>query len=71
MCQYGISGFGTAKAYSEALGRRDDRKALERLFDPANYLGAAPEMTRRLLQKREAPVTRLADAAYAPGAERE
>jgi 3-carboxy-cis,cis-muconate cycloisomerase len=29
-----------------------DREALGRLVDPANYLGAAPEMTRRLLQKR-------------------
>ena len=30
-----------------------DRMELERLVDPANYLGAAPEMTRRLLLNRE------------------
>ncbi|MEE8455833.1 MAG: 3-carboxy-cis,cis-muconate cycloisomerase [Limibaculum sp.] len=29
-----------------------DRAALARLVDPANYLGAAPEMTRRLLARR-------------------
>jgi 3-carboxy-cis,cis-muconate cycloisomerase len=29
-----------------------DRDALARLVDPANYLGAAPEMTRRLLARR-------------------
>ncbi|MFQ5566696.1 MAG: 3-carboxy-cis,cis-muconate cycloisomerase, partial [Paracoccaceae bacterium] len=29
-----------------------DRAALARLIDPANYLGAAPEMTRRLLSRR-------------------
>jgi 3-carboxy-cis,cis-muconate cycloisomerase len=32
-----------------------DRAALARLVDPANYLGAAPEMTRRLLARREGP----------------
>ncbi len=30
-----------------------DREALARLVDPANYLGAAPEMTRRLLSRRK------------------
>ncbi len=30
-----------------------DRAALARLVDPANYLGAAPEMTRRLLARRK------------------
>jgi adenylosuccinate lyase len=29
-----------------------DRAALARLVDPANYLGAAPEMVRRLLARR-------------------
>jgi 3-carboxy-cis,cis-muconate cycloisomerase len=29
-----------------------DRAALARLVDPANYLGAAPEMTRNLLARR-------------------
>jgi 3-carboxy-cis,cis-muconate cycloisomerase len=29
-----------------------DREALARLVDPANYLGAAPEMVRRLLARR-------------------
>jgi 3-carboxy-cis,cis-muconate cycloisomerase len=29
-----------------------DREALARLVDPANYLGAAPRMTRRLLSRR-------------------
>lgn len=31
-----------------------DRARLEELVDPAKYLGAAPEMTRRLLERREA-----------------
>jgi len=30
-----------------------DRVALARLVDPANYLGAAPAMTRRLLARRK------------------
>lgn len=30
-----------------------DRDALAKLVDPANYLGAAPEMTRRLLSQRK------------------
>jgi 3-carboxy-cis,cis-muconate cycloisomerase len=30
-----------------------DREALAHLVDPANYLGAAPAMTRRLLAKRQ------------------
>jgi 3-carboxy-cis,cis-muconate cycloisomerase len=37
-----------------------ERATLEALVDPANYLGAAPEMTRRLLQKREAAVVEAA-----------
>ncbi len=42
------------------VARNLDRQALERLIDPANYLGAAPEMTRLLLQNRGAAPVDLA-----------
>ena len=29
MCHYGLAGFGTAKAYAEALGRDDDARKLD------------------------------------------
>jgi 3-carboxy-cis,cis-muconate cycloisomerase len=48
-----------------------DPATLKALVDPANYLGAAPEMTRRLLQKREAAVLGAAAGGSASGAERE
>ena len=48
-----------------------DRAALEALVDPANYLGAAPEMTRRLLQKREAALAGADAGVSAPEAERQ
>jgi 3-carboxy-cis,cis-muconate cycloisomerase len=48
----------SAKPFIDALvthpsiGGKLDRATLERLVDPANYLGAAPAMTRRLLARR-------------------
>jgi ferritin-like metal-binding protein YciE len=33
MCHYGLAGFGTAKAFAEALGRSDDASKLDKIVD--------------------------------------
>lgn len=42
MCHYGIAGFGTAKAYAEALGRAEDAakldKALSEIYDADEWM---------------------------------
>ena len=42
MCHYGIAGFGTAKAYAEALGRSEDAHrlddALEKIYRSDDYM---------------------------------
>lgn len=52
MCHYGIAGFGTAKAYAEALGRQDHAekldKALERIYESDEYMSELAERSREL-----------------------
>jgi len=48
----GETSFLDALAAEPRIAAVIDRAALARLVDPANYLGAAPEMTRRLLARR-------------------
>jgi len=54
-CRVALTGdtpFLDALAAEPRIAAVIDRAALARLVDPANYLGAAPEMTRRLLARR-------------------
>jgi 3-carboxy-cis,cis-muconate cycloisomerase len=54
-CRVALAGdtpFLDALAAEPRIAAVIDRAALARLIDPANYLGAAPEMTRRLLARR-------------------
>ena len=54
-CRAALTGdtpFLDALAAEPRIAAVIDRAALARLVDPANYLGAAPEMTRRLLARR-------------------
>ena len=51
----GEADFLNALAAESEISEHLDRAALERLVDPANYLGAAPAMARRLLKKRKKP----------------
>jgi len=54
-CRVALTGdtpFLDALAAEPKIAAVIDRAALARLVDPANYLGAAPEMTRRLLARR-------------------
>ena len=48
----GDVGFLDALLAEPQITQAIDRSELERLVDPANYLGAAPAMTRRLLAER-------------------
>ena len=55
-CRAALTGgtpFLDALAAEPQIAAVMDREALARLVDPANYLGAAPEMTRRLLARRQ------------------
>jgi len=56
-CRTALTGgtpFLEALAADPEIAKVMDRAALARLVDPANYLGAAPEMVRRLLAARKA-----------------
>ncbi len=55
-CREALSGdiaFVEALARHPDIASRIERAELERLVDPANYLGAAPAMARRLLARRK------------------
>lgn len=55
-CRTSLTGgktFIDALAAHPKIAERLEREELEDLVDPANYLGAAPAMTRRLLAKRD------------------
>ena len=54
-CRIALKGdvsFLDALAATPGIAGQLERAELERLVEPANYLGAAPEMTRRLLARR-------------------
>jgi len=54
-CRAALTGgppFLDALAAEPKIAAVMDRAALEKLVDPANYLGAAPEMVRRVLAGR-------------------
>lgn len=54
-CRAALTGgepFLDALAAEPRIAAAMDREALARLVDPANYVGAAPEMTRKLLARR-------------------
>ena len=52
MCHYGIAGFGTAKAYAEALGRSEDARqlddALERIYQSDDYMSELATRSKNL-----------------------
>ncbi len=52
MCHYGIAGFGTAKAYAEALGKADHAEkldgALKRIYASDEYMTELAERSRML-----------------------
>ena len=52
MCHYGIAGFGTAKAFAEALGQNEaaDRLdgALDNIYDSATFMTELAERSRNL-----------------------
>lgn len=52
MCHYGISGFGTAKAYAEGLGRQDDARkldeALKHIYQSDEYMSELAERSKNL-----------------------
>lgn len=55
-CRVSLAGsdkFIDVLAANPEIAERLERAELERLVDPANYLGAAPAMTRRLLARRQ------------------
>jgi ferritin-like metal-binding protein YciE len=52
MCHYGIAGFGTAKAYAEALNRNKDvhklDEALEHIYESDDYLSELATRSKNL-----------------------
>ncbi len=52
MCHYGIAGFGTAKAYSQALGKSEDvdklDTALQRIYQSDEYMTELAERSNEL-----------------------
>lgn len=52
MCHYGIAGFGTAKAYAEALDRSEDAQrldgALRHIHESDNYYSEIAERSKNL-----------------------
>lgn len=52
MCHYGIAGFGTAKAYAEALGRSQDAiqldEALEKIYESDDYFSELAQRSKNL-----------------------
>lgn len=52
MCHYGIAGFGTAKAFAEALGRDDAARkldeALDRIYGSDEFMTELAERSRNL-----------------------
>lgn len=52
MCHYGISGFGTAKAYAEALGKTEAAGKLERavghIYESDDYMSDLAERSKNL-----------------------
>lgn len=52
MCHYGIAGFGTAKAFAQALGREEDVKKLDRaldaIYESDGYMSDLAERSRNL-----------------------
>jgi ferritin-like metal-binding protein YciE len=56
MCHYGIAGFGTAKAYAEALGRRDDAQkldeALKHIYQSDEYMSELAERSKNMQAAR-------------------
>lgn len=52
MCHYGIAGFGTAKAYAEALGETDAARELDqmldRIYEADEYMSELAERSKNL-----------------------
>ena len=52
MCHYGIAGFGTAKAYAEALGKKAHAakldQALDKIYDSDDFMSDLAQRSKNL-----------------------
>ncbi len=52
MCHYGLAGFGTAKAFADALGKSDDARkldeALQHIYQSDEYMSDLAERSKNL-----------------------
>ena len=52
MCHYGLAGFGTAKAFADALGKSDDSRkldeALQHIYQSDEYMSDLAERSKNL-----------------------